>query len=160
MNAASEEKVQGSYWGNFLIPAVILAWAAIYFVETLGYPVLEDVGPGGVPQMWIGFASAFCAFLAVQALRKRGDVDPKVGRIGLVALFAGWLALYLWTLEPVGYFVTTLVFMIGSMYMMAYRNYVVMISVTLGWLVFCYLIFVKLLYISLPIGPLLRPILE
>ena len=146
--------------GNLLIPLILLVIAAIYFVESLGYPEQEDVGPAAVPHLWILFTSVFCVYLIVRSARGRGKPDPVPGRIGFVAAFAVALMAYLAAIETIGYFVSTFVFLIGSMYAMTYRNFVVMGCVAVGWLVFSYFVFVKLLYIPLPIGPLLSPILE
>ena len=146
--------------GNLLIPLVLVIVSAVYFVETLDYPEQEDVGPEVIPHLWIFFTAIFCAYLIAQSARGKGKADPKAGKVGFVAVFAVWLVAYLAAIENIGYFVSTLVFLAGSMYMMSYRNLVVMGCVAVGWLVFSYFIFVELLYIPLPVGALLAPLLE
>ena len=146
------------YAGNLVLPLVILAMTAAMFALTLEFPEMnEEVGAEAVPHLWILFTAVFCIQLIVQAARRKGKADPIPGKIGFVFLFACWLAFYVLAIELVGYFVSTFVFLIGSMYMMSYRRFVVMGSVALGWLVFSYVVFSKILFIPLPIGGLLRP---
>ncbi len=145
------------YIGNLLLPVVVLALAAVFFVQTLDFPDGgEDVGPAGVPYLWIGFCAFFCVVLIVQAILRKLPPDPKPGRIGFVILFAGWLAVYLTAIENIGYYTSTFVFLLVSMYVLTYRHYAIMLGVTVSWLVFAYIVFAKVLYIQLPTGPLTR----
>ena len=142
-----------------MIPLVMLVLIALYFVETLSYAPQEDVGPAGVPYMWMLFCSAFCLFLVVMALLRKGKPDPVAGRVGFVVIVLLWLSLYLIAIQTVGYFVSSFVFLAVSMYGLGYRRLPVMGLVAVGWLVFSYVIFSRLLYIPLPVGPLLKPLL-
>ncbi|MBL6945028.1 MAG: tripartite tricarboxylate transporter TctB family protein [Rhodospirillales bacterium] len=159
MTAHTNDTEQRSFVGNLLIPLVLLALIALYFFETFEYPVQEDVGPAAVPYLWMLFTTGFCAYLVVRALRRKGKPDPVPGRIGLVAISALWLALYLFAIQTVGYFVSTFVFLVVSIYALTYRKLWVIFGLAAGWLVFSYFIFFKLLYIPLPIGPLMKPFL-
>ena len=146
-----------SYIGNLLLPVVILVLAAVCLVQTFDFPGGDgDVGPAGVPYLWIGFTALFCVMLIIQALMHKMPPDPIPGRIGFVLLFAVWLAAYLFAIEAVGYYLSTFVFLIVSMYVLSYRNYLVMSAVTICWLLIAYFIFAQVLYIQLPQGPLMR----
>ena len=145
------------YIGNLLLPLVVLALAAICFVQTLDFPGGDgDVGPAGVPYLWIAFTVVFCVILIVQAILRKMPPDPVPGRIGFVILFAVWLVAYLAAIESVGYYLSTFVFLVVSMYVLTYRNYAIMVAIAVGWLVFAYAVFAQLLYIQLPQGPLMR----
>ena len=144
------------YIGNLLLPVTVLLLAIVCFVQTLDFPDAgEDVGPAGVPYLWIGFTVFFCVLLIVQAVRRTMEPDPKPGRIGFVLGFALWLVIYLAAIETIGYFVSTFVFLVVSMYVLGYRNYLIMLGISLVWLAFAYFVFARLLYIPLPVGPLL-----
>ena len=145
------------YIGNLLLPLIVLAIAAVCFAQTLKFPeAVEDVGPAGVPYLWMAFTALFCVMLIVQAIRRTLPPDPVPGKIGFVILFALWLAAYLVAIESVGYYTSTFVFLMVSMYVLSYRNYLIMLAVTLCWLVFAYVVFGHFLYIQLPEGPLLQ----
>ena len=149
-----------SHIGNILLPAVILLLAVVSFYESLKFPKGEDVGPAVVPFLWIAFTVTFCVILIVQAFLKRGEPDPIPGKVGFVLLFVGWLAVYLASIGVIGYFVSTIVFLIGSMYVLTYRNHLIIFVVSFSWLVFSYVVFVKILFIDLPVGPVFRLFLE
>ena len=159
-NIAATEEKPATFLGNLILPVVILAMCVVFFFQTFDFPTQEDVGPAAVPYVWMIFTAAFCLHLIVQAALRRGKSDPVPGKIGAVVTFSVWLVIYLMAIESVGYFVSSFVFLIGAMYLMTCRSYVLMGALSSGWLVFSYVVFYKLLYISLPIGPLLRPFLE
>lgn len=159
MTPPSSDGTPRRYIGNLLIPLVTLGIIVAYFIETLEYPEQEDVGPAGVPYLWMAFTAIFCTALAFRAVQRRGTADPASGRIGTVWLAAAWLVAYLVTIQWAGYFVSTFFFLIGSMVGLGYRNIPVIALVTVGWLVFCYLVFFRLLFIPLPVGPLLSPLI-
>jgi len=161
--APDQEKVKDPerYIGNLLLPTTILALAGICLVQTFDFPGGgEDVGPAGVPYLWIGFTALFCVMLIIQVILRKMPPDPIPGRIGFVILFAGWLAVYLIAIENIGYYVSTFIFLMVSMYVLTYRNYLIMLTVSVGWLVFAYLVFAQLLFIQLPEGPLFRLLFE
>lgn len=158
MAAAPSKDPRSRYVGNLLIPVALLAMMAVYFFETLDYPTSEDVGPAAVPHLWMAFTGAFCIFLIIGALMRKGSPDPVAGRVGAVLLAAAWMAIYLAAIQTVGYFISTFVFLVVAMAGLGYRKKVTIVSVSAGWLVFSYVVFVRLLYIPLPIDPLLRPL--
>lgn len=159
MIAQSHEPERRRFLGNLMIPVILLGLIAVYFVETLDYPVQEDVGPAAVPYLWMLFSLGFCGFLTIQAARGKGKPDPVPGKIWFVAAAVLWLALYLMAIQSVGYFVSTFAFICVSIYALGYRNPWIILGVALGWLVFSYFVFFRLLYIPLPVGPLLKPVL-
>ena len=144
------------YTGNLLLPVAILAMAAVCLVQTFDFPGGDgDVGPAGVPYLRIGFTALFCLMLIIEAIRHKMPPDPVPGRFGFVIAFVGWLAAYLIAIQTIGYYASTFGFLGVSMHVLGYRNYPVMLAVTLAWLVFAYMVFARLLYIPLPVGPLL-----
>jgi len=161
MAPETDEKAPAErYVGNLLLPLLILVLAGVCFVQTFDFPGGDDVGPAAVPYLWMFFTSIFCVVLMVQAAARRGKPDPVPGKVGFVILFVVWLVAYLAAIDTVGYFVSSFVFLVGSMYVLTYRNHVVIFTVAASWVVFAYYVFAQFLFIPLPVGPLLRPILE
>lgn len=153
---ASEPKPD-RYIGNFLLPLCILIIALICFYQTLEFPGAgEDVGPAGVPYLWIGFTTLFSIILMLQSVLHKLKPDPIPGNIRFVFLFACGLAIYLFAIENLGYYASTFLFIVSSMYALGYRRYAIMTAVALFWLVFSYFVFGQLLYIPLPEGPLIQ----
>jgi len=160
MTAHLQERGRRHFVGNLLIPLLLLAIMAVFFFETLDYPTFEDVGPAAAPHLWMVFIAVFCLFLAAQATLRKGAADPAAGRIGSVLLALVWMAGYLAAIQAIGYFVSTSVFLVGAMLGLNYRNPLVIAAVTIGWLVFSYIVFYSMLYIPLPVGPLLAPFID
>jgi len=118
MDTGVVENNKESYIGNLVLPIAILGLSAICFIQSLGFPTNEDVGPAAVPFLWIGFTVVFCTALIIQAVLRRGKPDPVSGKIGFVFLFVGWLIVYLSAIELIGYFLSTFIFLVGSMYVL------------------------------------------
>jgi hypothetical protein len=146
-----------SYIGNLILPLVILAFTAVFFSQSLDFPPQEDVGAEAVPNLWTTFITIFCLYLIYAAIRRKGIPDPKAGNIGQVILFTAWLGVYLFAASTIGYFVSTFIFLVISMYALTYRKIPTILAVAAGWIIFSYIIFYRLLYIQLPMSEWLLP---
>lgn len=148
-----------SYTGNLILPLIVLVVTLIFYYLTFSFPDQEEVGPAAVPHLWMFFISVFCVILIIRAFRRTGKPDPVAGQVFYVLLFAGWMMLYVMAIQTAGYYLSSFVFLCSSIYLMGYRKVSVIVTVVLLWLIFCYFIFVKLLYIPLPTGPLLSTLI-
>ncbi|MDG2066027.1 MAG: tripartite tricarboxylate transporter TctB family protein [SAR324 cluster bacterium] len=148
------------FTGNILLPLSILLMCSVFYMQTLDFPQVEDVGPEVVPYLWMIFLVVFCVFLLFQAVKKRGQPDPESGQLRTLFIYVAFIILYLMLIEIAGYFVSTFIYLIVSMLYLGFRNRLSMVAISLGWLVISYGIFYKLLYIPLPIGPFLSPWVE
>lgn len=160
MASPNETKTQPKYIGNLLLPVIILACTAVFFSQSLDFPPQEDVGAEAVPHLWTAFITVFCLYLIIAAIRKKGIPDPVPGNIGQVILFAVWLMVYLFAASTIGYFVSTFFFLVVSMYALTYRGIMTILAVAIGWIIFSYVIFYRLLFIQLPMIEFLKPWFE
>lgn len=144
------------YLGNILLPVSVLAVSAVFLVQATGFPAGDgDVGPAGVPYLWIAFLTLFSVTLIVQAVLKRMPPDPVPGRWGFVLGYVAGLGVYLAGIDWLGYYPSTFVFLVASMYLLGARRHLVVLSVAAGWLVFSRLVFAGMLHINLPEGALM-----
>jgi len=157
-NATSKDEPR--FIGNLMLPSAVLVISLVFYYLALGFPDQDEVGPAVVPYLWIVFTVFFSAVLIVQSLRKTITPDPKPGKIAHVWLYAGWLVVYLMAIQTMGYYSSTFIFLCTSMYMMGYRKSPVIIAIAVVWLVFAYFIFARLLFIPLPMDPMLTGILS
>lgn len=160
MASTAENQPQRKFLGNLILPLVILACTAVFFSQSLDFPPQEDVGAEVVPHLWTAFITVFCVHLVIAAVRKKGEPDPVPGNINQVILFAIWLGAYLFAASNFGYFISTFIFLVVSMYALTYRKVGTILCVAIGWLVFSYIIFYRLLYIQLPMNEWLKPFFE
>ncbi len=145
------------YAGRILFPLFFIELAFVFLVILLGFPAKKEagVGPGVVPLLWIIGIFSFSILLLIKALLRFEEKDPRWGRIGVVFVYLGFTILYLILMQYIGYFISTILFLVGGMYYLAYRKWKVIIYLTAGWLLFSYFAFYKLLYVPLPTGKLI-----
>jgi len=145
------------YAGRIMVPLFFIELAFVFLIILLNFPAKKKigVGPGVVPLLWIIGIFAFSILLFIQAFLKKEDRDPKWGRVDAVLIYFGFTIGYLFLMQYIGYFISTILFLVGGMYYLSYRNWKVMISLTTGWLLFSYYAFYKLLYVPLPTGKLI-----
>ena len=146
------------YTGRILIPLFFIEFASVFGIIALGFPesAAEEVGPGVVPGLWITGILVLALYLFIRAFTGKEEADPAWGRMSKVLTFIGMTILYLFVMQLIGYTAATLAYLIGGMLYLSYRNWKVMITISLGWVVFSYFIFIKLLYVPLPKGLLIE----
>jgi len=147
-----------NYTGRILVPLFFIEFVTVFGIIALGFPEVsnDEVGPGIVPGLWITGILILALFLLIKGLMGKEKVDPEWGKIGKVLIFIIMTIMYLFVMQIIGYTIATLAYLIGGMLYLSYRNWKVMITLSLGWVVFSYFIFFKLLYVPLPKGILIE----
>ncbi len=140
--------------GHLWILAGLVAFAGLLFVQTLTFPrPAQGVGAAAVPRLWI---IALLIFAPLAALSFRTSVTGPPAdaprRVDLVLTLIGLLALYVALTVFAGYYVSSLVFLLTTMWILGERRPAVLISVSFLWLVFAYVTFARLLFVQLPLG--------
>lgn len=137
--------------GQILVPTVLMALALLFLAITFDFPG-EEAGPALIPRLWIVCLVTVCSVLLFFTTRGQADKDPEAGRIGFVLLGIGCMVAYFFAIQILGYFISSVLFLAGMMYLLSCRNPLVIVLISTGWLLFSYFIFYKLLYIQLPLG--------
>lgn len=109
--------------------------------------------PSLIPRIWIVVLLLLSIILIVKSRNKRietGSTNP-----GNVLIIIALLIMYLLSMQWVGYFFTTPIFILITMYLLMYRKPAFMTINAFGFVIFSYFIFNKLLHIDLPLGWLL-----
>jgi hypothetical protein len=96
---------------------------------------------------------AFNAWRSAPAEESRAKINVK-----RLVIYAAMLAVYIFTTETVGYFITTPVFMIVSYLFLKAAGFVKAVLITAAFMVFVYLLFVQFLNLPVPLG-LLEPLI-
>ncbi len=145
------------YAGRILFPLFFIELAFVFLVLLLGFPAKKEVGVGAgvVPLLWIIGIFSFSLLLFIKAILGFEEKDPQWGRVGVVFVYLGLTILYLVLMPYIGYFIATILFLVGGMYYLSYKKWKVIFSLTAGWLLFSYFAFYKLLYVPLPTGKLI-----
>jgi len=147
------------YTGRIIIPVFFIELALAFGIVTINFPDKGDeVGPGVVPGLWLISILIFSTLLLFRVFMGNEEKDPPRGHLGKVAVFVVMTILYIVVMQFIGYYLTTVIYLILGMYYLSYRNWIVMISIAGGWIVFSYFAFYRLLYVPLPKGMLIERI--
>ena len=145
---------------NRIIAALTLLLAAVYLYATTKIPTLEigdPLGPKAFPILlgigWIRAASLLC----VETLKKEeapAAKPPDEGRrhLWMIGGVTAWTALYFGVFERVGYLVATAVYLIVLMAIFNKNKWLANGLTSVLFAVGSYVLFVKILGVTLPVG--------
>ncbi len=144
------------YMGQALIPVVFIEIAILFLVISVSYVKKGEVGPAIVPRLWAYGLIGLNIYLLIRALTGKDGEDPKYGHIEKVALFLVLVVIYVFSMIYLGYYISTLGFIVLAIYLLNYKKFFVISLVGTGWLVLAYIAFYKLSYVPLPIGKVFK----
>ncbi len=142
---------------NILLAGFFMWVAALFYYQTMLFDIPEGLNitsPALIPRIWSIALFVFSVWNIYNELE--GKNKPyKPGNIRLVSKILIVLILYFIMIPQIGYFLSTPVFLLMSMYILMYRKWWIMIINAFGFVLFSYLVFELLLKIDLPLGRLL-----
>ncbi len=139
------------YAGQAIVPTAMIALSLLLWAITFSFPS-EEAGPAVVPRLWIFWSVLLAGILLLFCFTGRTDKDPGSGRLGFLLTGVILTIGYFFSIEILGYFISSFLFLALLMYLLSYRKPLVVFLVCSGWVLFSYIIFYKLLYIQLPLG--------
>ncbi|HOA15382.1 MAG TPA: tripartite tricarboxylate transporter TctB family protein [Bacillota bacterium] len=141
----------GGFFASIGIVAIVLA-------ENFPVPFFSENEAAIIPRLWASVLIPSSLFLIYRTLVGHEEKPESNGRLDKVALVTATLIISVYLMEYLGYFLCSGVFVLVSMYILGYRKVLHMIVISTSWVGFTYLVFYRLLYVSLPIGSLMRSI--
>ncbi|MCB9504171.1 MAG: tripartite tricarboxylate transporter TctB family protein, partial [Deferribacteres bacterium] len=142
--------------GDTVISTIIFYLSLYLYLMTLGFPsgkLGQTAGPAAMPRLWLyGLVlfSVLLIFSVIRALNKEKKIaDRSVKKpLSIIALTVA----YLLVLDMLGYYLSTLIFLIAGSYLISYRKHAIIISSAVGFVALSWLIFYKILQVPLPVG--------
>jgi len=128
------------YLGRIMLPIFFIMLSMIFFVISYSFPSNEKVGPSVIPRLWIFILIPLNIFLLIDILRQNKEIENIGENKNIVFGFIALLILYLISIFYLGYFISTFVFLFVGIYILGYRKYLTILLISLGWLLFSYLI--------------------
>ncbi len=131
----------------------IFSLSLFFYYQTTLFQIPETVNitsPVLIPGIWIIILLLLSVILIIKSKNnktERVNSSPKTVLIIIVFLIS-----YLLAMQWIGYFFTTPVFIMATMYLLKYRKIALMVINAFGFVLFSYFIFNKLLHIDLPFG--------
>ena len=140
--------------GTLISTALLLVFAAVGFVLTLSFPAPAqpiDPGPAAFPRLIVGGLAIF-ALLQLMEPGKGEEPLPR-GRqalkvVGVLVL----LLVYAAVLKPLGFIVSTIIFLVGALILAGVRRPFPLVLMPVGLAVVLFYVFYELLRVSLPRG--------
>jgi putative tricarboxylic transport membrane protein len=149
---------------DFVLSLFVLAGSAIYMRAALALPKLQIGDPLG-PQVFPTFVALGLAvsgaMLMVQTWRGRTanhapeEIAEKrpVHEYALLVGIAVWTGLYYTAFEPVGYPISTVVYLFGLLCVFQYGRWLLNLFYACVFTLIAYLVFGEFLHVVLPLGP-------
>jgi len=136
-----------------IIAGSIISFSLFFLYQITLFQIPETVNvtsPALIPGIWIIILLLLSGWLF---FKSKNNNEEKSGYSPKNVLFIiVLLILYLWAMQWAGYYFTTPVFILLTMYLLKYRKVVIMGISAFGFVLFSYLIFNELLHIELPLG--------
>lgn len=148
---ATRRSGKKGYFGEILVPSTLIAVSVVFLAITFSFPG-EEAGPAAVPLLWIFWTIVLCAAILWQVVRGTAKPDPESGRLGFLLLVTVLLISYYFAIQTIGYFLSSFLFLVLLMHILAFKKKLIIYAVAAGWVVFSYAVFYRLLYIQLPLG--------
>ena len=136
-----------------IIAGGIIIISLFLYYQTILFQIPETVNitnPALIPRIWIIILLLLSTLLIIKSKNKVAVKANHSSKIVLIII--ALLIIYLLAMQWAGYYFTTPVFILATMYLLKYRKMSVMGINAFGFVLFSYLIFSKLLHIELPLG--------
>jgi putative tricarboxylic transport membrane protein len=151
IGVAARRSSKKDYFGEILVPCSLIAFSMVFLAITFSFPS-EEAGPSAVPLLWIFWTIVLCVAILWKVLRGKAKPDPESGRLAFLILVMVVLIGYYFTIQIIGYFLSSFLFLVLLMHIMAFKKKLIIYVVAVCWVVFSYTVFYRLLYIQLPLG--------
>lgn len=140
--------------GQVVVAFVLLEVAALFIWMAYGLEIspLMDSNPATVPVGWAGALAVFAVYQLIRVWRGETPPDPKTGHIGKVLLTVVIVAACIVGIEYAGFYIATSGMIILMLLLLGEYRVKVLVLSPLGWSLFAWLCFEKLLRLGLPVG--------
>ena len=151
------------YVGQLMLLSGILLMGILFYIITFSFKVSKfSTGATArtMPQFWVILLVPISIATFFAIIGKNSVPDKKFNRWKLVIMTILLVVASVMLFDYIGYYVSSAVFLVLLMLLMEERRPAMLISVPVGWVVFTYFVFQKLLFISLPVGKLFEKLLS
>lgn len=135
------------------VPLVVILASVVFAAMTRNFPDGGAIGPATLPRA-LCLGISMLTFLAVATRSQEQSIAKESSHPILVLRLVAVLIAYVVGTIFLGYLLCTLFFLVYLMWSLGERRLIVIGSVSLGWLLFAYIIFEQILRIRLPTGSL------
>jgi len=146
------------YMGQILILATVFGIGILFFIITYSFPHPSGVtdsttDASTIPRVWFYALIPSIALALIPIFTGKETPDAKWGA-GLknVGIILAILIISVSLFQFIGYYISSALFVVVALWVLGVRNKIQLITLPLGWILFSYLVFAKVLYVRLPVG--------
>lgn len=143
---------------NIVIGLLTVCVSLVFYIYTFSFPEIDQgfTGPGTIPTFYCILAFILGVILMIKGwFEKRKSNQEKVveqKHLKLVLLFMGIFALYIFGFIYLGFYLSTILFLVVCLLITKIKKPILLISIPLGTVIFIYIVFERILRIVLPTG--------
>lgn len=141
---------------NIICGLFIMLVSGIFYAQTFSFPKLDlnEIGPTVMPRIYCGILFILGGIVVIQGLLDKGPKEEKENTMGYSGAAMGIVLLFLILIPVIGFYIAAALFVAGLLLFSKVRNYIVLISIPIGTVLFIYVCFEKLLKVAIPVGSL------
>lgn len=144
--------------GQLLVISGLCLFTLLLFLMTFAFKVrpkqMINTTAATVPRIWAALMAPVAVMIVVSIFNATNKPDAPFGNwklavgIGVAAIASVFL------FEFIGYYLSSALFLVLMMWLLRERNVIRLIALPVGWCVFTYFVFDRLLFMGLPVGSL------
>ena len=147
------------YSGQILVLASIFWMGALFEFLTLSFPkprglMVSPTDAGTIPGVWFAALVPFVLLTLQPMISAQEKPDMPWGNLKLVMCVLVTIVSSIVLFDILGYYLSSALFIFIIMRLLKSRDKVQLIAVPVGWVIFTYWVFGRLLSVSLPAGRL------
>jgi len=146
------------YTGQILLFAGVFWVGALFFIMSFSFPVptglmASNTNSSTIPHVWFYVLIPSTIFALIPVFTGKETPDVKWGG-GLknVGIILGALIASVILFQFIGYYISSALFIAVTLWVLGIRNKIQLIALPLGWVVFSYVVFARILFVRLPVG--------
>ena len=147
-----------AYRGQMMVITGLCLLFLLFYLLTFAFKIrkaqMVHTTASTMPHVWIFLMIPVAIMVITSILNGKSGTDEPFGRwiLTLGVAVAAFVSVFLF--EYIGYYLSSALLLVLMMFLLRERKVAVLVGVPVGWVLFTYFVFAKLLFISLPIGSL------
>ena len=146
-----------AYRGQMMVITGLCLFFLLFYLLTFAFKVRKQMvytTASTMPHIWIFLMIPVAIMVITSILNGKSGTDEPFGRwtLTLGIALAAFVSVFLF--EYIGYYLASALLLVLMMFLLRERKVAVLVGVPIGWVLFTYFVFAKLLFIALPTGSL------
>lgn len=141
---------------NMIFGIIIIVLGGFFYALTFDFPKLsaDAPGPAFMPRVYCGLLIIFGLIVFIRGIldKRKEEEQEKTFRYAIASM--GIVLLYIIVMPFIGFNISTFFLVLFLLLFSKVRSKLILISIPIGTVLFIFIVFVKLLKVSIPTGSL------